>query len=139
MAIKNGIPAHIDKPCQGALLAIKDALDALNGKWKLPIIIVLMEGPRRFKDLQRTVTGITPKLLSKELKELELNELVIRTVYDTMPVAIEYSLTPYSKTLNPVIHSLSEWGIQHRKHILGKSKESKAVADSHKRIAEPAR
>src|SRR3979490_245209 len=106
MAKKKEVADPIDKACQGSLLAIKDALDALNGKWKLPIIIVLMEGPRRFKDLQRTVTGITPKLLSKELKELELNEFVKRTVYDTMPVAIEYSLTPYSKTLDPVILSL---------------------------------
>jgi DNA-binding HxlR family transcriptional regulator len=136
---KNGIPAHIDKTCQASLLAIKDALDALNGKWKLPIIIVLMEGPRRFKDIQRSVTGITPKLLSKELKELEMNQFVKRTVYDSMPVAIEYSLTPYSKTLDPVILSLKDWGVQHRQHIIGKSKEGKAAADSRKRVAESAR
>ena len=139
MARKKEAADLIDKACQGSLLAIKDALDALNGKWKLPIIIVLMEGPRRFKDLQRAVTGITPKLLSKELKELELNEFVKRTVYDSMPVAIEYSLTPYSKTLDPVILSLRDWGIQHRNHILGKCKEVKSAKEAQRRIAESVR
>jgi DNA-binding HxlR family transcriptional regulator len=126
MARKKEVPRLIDTSCQGSLKSVRDALDALSGKWKLQIIIALKEGPTRFKDLQRTVAGITPKLLSKELKELELNEIVIRTVYDSMPVAIEYSLTPYTKTLDPVILALRDWGFQHRNHILGKCREGKA-------------
>jgi len=126
MSRKKEVARLIDTSCQGSLKAVKDALDALSGKWKLPIIIALKEGPTRFKDLQRTVTGITPKLLSKELKELELNEFVVRTVYDSMPVTIEYTLTPYSKTLDPVVLALRDWGFQHRNYILGKCREGKA-------------
>ena len=126
MSREKKVPHLIDTSCQGSLRSVKDALDALSGKWKLQIIIALKEGPTRFKDLQRTVVGITPKLLSKELKELELNELVVRTVYDSMPVTIEYSLTPYSKTLDPVVLALRDWGAQHKKYIMGKCREGKA-------------
>jgi len=65
--------------------------------------------------------GLSPKMLSKELKELEINELAERTVYDTVPVSVEYKLTPYGKTLLPVLHELHAWGAKHRKRIIGKS------------------
>jgi DNA-binding HxlR family transcriptional regulator len=61
-------------------------------------------------------------MLSKELRELEINELVKRTVYDTLPVIVEYSMTPYGKTLENLIEELQTWGLQHRKRILKKSK-----------------
>ena len=64
-------------PCNRALAAVRDSLYVIGGKWKLPIIITLMEGPQRFRELQRSLEGITPKVLSKELKELELNEFEI--------------------------------------------------------------
>ena len=114
---------HSGTNCKQSLLAVKDALDALSGKWKLPIIIALSEGPKRFKELQRTVEDITPKILSKELKELELNDFVTRHVYDTMPVSVEYELTQYSHSLEEVITSLYKWGLQHRKHIYAKHKK----------------
>ncbi|MGA0555890.1 winged helix-turn-helix transcriptional regulator [Larkinella sp. VNQ87] len=103
--------------CNQHLAGVQDALYVLNGKWKLPIIIALAEGHTRFKELQRTVSGITPKLLTKELRELEINEFVIRKVYPTTPVRIEYELTPYSDTLQPIIKALSDWGKQHRARI----------------------
>lgn len=115
---------HSEAACKGRLMAVKDALDAINGKWKLPIIIALSEGPRRFKELQRTVEGITPKVLSKELKDMEMNDFVKRYVYDTTPVTVEYELTEYSDTLQEVIEALGKWGYQHRQHIMG-SKEMK--------------
>ncbi len=96
----------------------------LYGKWKLPIIIALSGGPKRFRELQRLVAGITAKVLSKELKELEMNEFVIRHVYATTPVTIEYELTEYSQTLNPVIEALRDWGVQHRERIIGQHKTS---------------
>ncbi len=111
--------------CKGRLMAVKDALDAINGKWKLPIIIALSEGPLRFKELQRTVEGITPKVLSKELKDMELNDFVKRYVYDTTPVTVEYELTEYSATLEEVISALGTWGYQHRQHIMEDSKTMK--------------
>lgn len=96
----------------------------LYGKWKLPIIIALTGSPKRFRELQRLVTGITAKVLSKELKELEMNEFVVRTVYPTTPVTIEYELTEYSQSLNTVIQALRDWGMQHRERIIGQHKTS---------------
>ncbi len=121
MTKKNGLAEH-DKhgECSRSILAVRDALDILNGKWKLPIIISLMYDDKRFKEMERDIEGITAKMLSKELKDLEINQLVKRTVYDTMPVSVEYSLTDYGKTLKKVIGELHHWGAQHRKKILGK-------------------
>ena len=108
--------------CTKALIPVRDALDILNGKWKLPIIIALSFGNRRFSELARQIPGITDKMLSKELRELEMNELVKRTVYDSVPVVVEYSMTAYGKTLEKLIEELQAWGIMHRKRILKKAK-----------------
>lgn len=121
---KRTCPNHIDsEQCARMLLPVKDALDILSGKWKLPIIISLSFGKKRFKQIQREIEGITPKMLSKELKELEMNELAERHVYDTSPVTVEYELTPYGKTLKPLIGELHTWGSKHRKRIIAKKKK----------------
>jgi DNA-binding HxlR family transcriptional regulator len=106
--------------CAKSLLPIQDALYILSGKWKLPIIVALKHGHKRFKELNREIEGITAKMLSKELKELEMNDLVTRTVYDTIPVSVEYELTNYGETLDPVIMALRDWGSKHRKRIAGR-------------------
>ena len=98
------------KECKRFMIAIRDALDVLSGKWKLPILLALTFKPHRFKELSRTV-GISPKMLAKELKELEMNQLIERTVWDTSPVTVEYSISPYGRTLKEVIDSLGRWGI----------------------------
>lgn len=103
------------------MIAVRDALDVLNGKWKLPIILALMFANYRFKELAREV-GITPKMLSKELKDLEMNQLIKRTVWDTSPVTVEYSITPYGLTLKKLIGELKEWGMQHRNRIMTKER-----------------
>ena len=108
--------------CTKAIIPVRDALDILSGKWKLPIIIALSFGNRRFSQLAKQIPGITDKMLSKELRDLEMNELVRRTVYDTVPVIVEYSMTTYGKTLEKLIEELQAWGLQHRKRILRKSK-----------------
>jgi DNA-binding HxlR family transcriptional regulator len=83
----------------------------------------LAEGPLRFKELQREIEGITARMLSKELKELEVNELISRQVYATAPVTVEYSLTEYGKSLKPVVLALYTWGERHRQRIIkGKRK-----------------
>ena len=107
--------------CAKQLLAINDALDILRGKWKIRIIGSLTFGKKRFKEMQREVQGITAKMLSKELKELEVNELVLRTVRNTTPVAVEYELTEYGKTLDSVIEELRDWGTKHRRRIIKKN------------------
>ena len=106
--------------CTKAIIPVRDALDILSGKWKLPIIIALSFGNRRFSHLAKQIPGITDKMLSKELRDLEMNELVKRTVYDTIPVVVEYSMTPYGKTLEKLISALQDWGIKHRKRIITK-------------------
>ena len=68
--------------------------------------------------MQREIPNITAKMLSKELKDLEVNQLVKRTVYDTVPVTVEYSLTKYGKSLQSVLKELGKWGTQHRKRII---------------------
>ena len=108
--------------CTKALIPVRDALDILSGKWKLPIILALQFGNRRFSELAKQEHGITDKMLSKELRELEMNELVKRTVYDSVPVVVEYSMTPYGETLEKLIEELQVWGTQHRKRIIRKGK-----------------
>ncbi|MEO5892286.1 MAG: helix-turn-helix domain-containing protein [Ferruginibacter sp.] len=108
--------------CTKAIIPVRDALDILSGKWKLPVMIALSFGNKRFSQLAKQIPGITDKMLSKELRELEMNELVKRTVYDSVPVVVEYSMTPYGKTLEKLIEELQEWGIKHRKRIINKGK-----------------
>lgn len=103
--------------CTTSLNAVGDALYAIGGKWKLRIIIALSDGNKRFTELQKRVEGISARVLSSELKELELNGFVKRKVLMEYPIVIEYELTPYSHTLGKVIQSLSEWGFQHRENI----------------------
>ncbi len=122
----SGLLIHDQETCTESLNAVRDALYVLNGKWKVLVIIALSTGPKRFKDIQRAVGGITPKVLSKELRELELNEFVERKVYDTIPVQITYELTPYSDSLKEIISSLVVWGKQHREYILKKRRLAEA-------------
>ncbi len=119
---KRKCPTHLSTAeCTKMLLPVKDALDVLSGKWKLQIILSLTFGKKRFKQIQREIPGLTPKMLSKELKELEMNELATRTVYDTLPVTVEYELTNYGKTLKPLIGELHAWGSKHRKKIIARN------------------
>lgn len=111
---------HQENECAKQLLPVRDALDMLSGKWKIPIIIALTFGNCRFKELHRQI-GITPKMLSKELKELEMHQLVKRTVYDSTPVSVTYELTPYATSLKPVINALRKWGVEHRNRLMGKN------------------
>jgi DNA-binding HxlR family transcriptional regulator len=105
--------------CMSMIRPVTDALDALNGKWKLPIIISVSLGPKRFTQISHDIPGITDRMLSKELKELEMNQLITRTVYDAFPPVVEYSITSHGKSLEKVIGELVNWGQLHRKKILG--------------------
>ena len=111
---------HDGERCVGAQDAIQDTLYVVGGKWKLVILSVLMnEGKHRFGELAREA-GISPRILSKELQELEMNKLVSRKVCNTKPVTVEYSATPYACTLKEVLDAMISWGQAHRKKIRGK-------------------
>jgi DNA-binding HxlR family transcriptional regulator len=100
------------------VLAVNDTLNVISGKWKLPIIGSLLFGKKRFKEMEKSIPKITPRMLSKELKELEINGIVSRTVYNTIPLTVEYELTDAGKKVEKLINVIVEWGIQHRKNML---------------------
>lgn len=108
---------HTESSCKRARLAIQDTLDVVGGKWKLVLISVLQNGKRKFNELSREA-GISPRILSKELQELETNGLISRTVCNTKPVTVEYDLTEYSKTLSEVVAAMHKWGVSHREKIV---------------------
>ena len=120
MAETKKIPEKTHSECLGLLRPVRDALEVINGKWKLPIIVALSFGPRRFKQISKEVHGITDKMLSKELKDLEMNKLVKRNIYDTFPPTVEYTITEHGQSLKKVINELKDWGEKHRKKIIGK-------------------
>ena len=125
-------PIHTIETCNQSIGAVRDALYVLNGKWKLPLIVALSEGPKRFKEIQRELKDITPRVLSKELRELEQNEFVTRKVFNTVPVSVIYELTEYSSCLDEVIESLRVFGMKHRERIIGENRpiESDALLQS---------
>jgi len=101
--------------------AVQDSMNVLNGKWKISIISsICCYGKRRFSDILNDVEGISNRMLSKELKELEINQLVRRTVLNTQPITVQYELTEHGDTLQTIISNLTDWGIVHRKKIVGK-------------------
>ena len=106
--------------CMAMIRPVTDAIEVLNGKWKLPILISLSFGNKRFGEMAREIPKITDRMLSKELREMEMNQLIKRTVYDSIPVVVEYSKTEYGETLDNVILELYRWGNQHRKRIIAK-------------------
>lgn len=122
-----GNEVHSPEACNASVAAVKDALYVLNGKWKLPLIVALSNGPKRFNEIQRSLDGITPKILSKELREMEMNEFVVRKVLPTIPVSVMFELTPYSKSLDNVVNELRNWGIQHRERIVKGMRKTQAV------------
>lgn len=100
------------------MVPVRDALEVFGGKWKIPIITALsFYKTCGFKELERIVEGITPKMLSKELKFLETNLLVTRKVEDTRPVTVTYSITEYGKTCESVMSELYRWGVEHRRKV----------------------
>jgi DNA-binding HxlR family transcriptional regulator len=103
--------------CRQRLIAIADALYAIGGKWKLQIIVAMLEGTNRFNELQRSVEGISSKVLAAELKDLEMNGFIRRQVSSGPPVVVEYILTGYSHSLTNVLDALYDWGSQHRVEV----------------------
>jgi len=120
MAKKNYCFVGDEDECKKAKLTIQDTLDVVGGKWKLILISILRHGKMRFRELSREA-GISPRILSKELQELEMNGLVSRTVMNTKPVTVEYALTPYSETLSELINAMHNWGKQHRERTIAET------------------
>lgn len=113
--IENGLRQNHEKEMR----AVQDSMYVLNGKWKIAIISSLCYyRTRRFSDILNDVKGISNKVLSKDLKDLELNKLVKRTILETYPVTIEYELTEHGRSLQIIIENLTKWGFSHRAQII---------------------
>ncbi|MFD0674418.1 winged helix-turn-helix transcriptional regulator [Cohnella sp. GCM10027633] len=99
-------------------IGIEECLHIIAGKWKPIILLHLqLEGTKRFSDLKRWIPGITQKMLTAQLKELEQEELIQRVAYPEVPPRVEYSITEHGRTLELILRQLNEWGVQHRKYL----------------------
>jgi DNA-binding HxlR family transcriptional regulator len=112
------------KPCKVTMKAeaenhnrltceVETTLRVIGGRWKVLIIRELMQGVKRFGELQRALHGITQKMLTEQLRELEEDGIVHREVYPQIPPKVEYSLTPLGETLKPILYAMHEWGAKH--------------------------
>lgn len=118
--MKKRLNINMSASCRTRIAAIRDTMEILSGKWKFHILGTLLQGDKmRFMDLLREVEGIGAKMLSKELQDMEMNRLVSRTVMNTKPITVEYEITEYGKTLEPIIDEIANWGIEYRKSIYG--------------------
>lgn len=121
--MKKKEPIILDIACtrDDKLIAAKDTLAILSGKWKIKLITTLnCGGALQFMEILRIMDGIGPKMLSKELQDLETNQLVTRSVTSTKPLTVKYELTPHGQTLESIINHMRIWGRTHREKIIGK-------------------
>jgi len=95
--------------------ALQDTIYVIGGKWRLPIINAICNGNKRFREIERSIPGITTRMLSRELKEMELNKIIKRTVYPNSPVLVEYESTEYCTIFGDIILEMIKWGIGHWK------------------------
>jgi DNA-binding HxlR family transcriptional regulator len=95
---------------------IQDLMEIISGKWKLPILITLFEKPYKFKELSRKLK-ISPRMLTRELQDMEMNKLITRTVCNTKPTTVEYAVTQTGLTLKKVVTQMGTWGVTYRKKM----------------------
>lgn len=112
-------PIQDQEECARSLSNVIDAMFVLNGRWKLALILCISQSSKRFTEIQKEIP-ISPKVLSNELRHLELNNFIKRKVFPTTPVTIIYEATEYCQTLKNVLCELDAWGKLHRKVITGK-------------------
>jgi DNA-binding HxlR family transcriptional regulator len=109
-----------------SLTSVREALAIIGGKWKIPILVSLACGEKRFKEIQYDMDGVSAKVLSRELKELEMNELILRSVNEETGIVM-YSATKKCKSLEKIIEGLKEWGDYHRSNIFHRSISTKSI------------
>jgi DNA-binding HxlR family transcriptional regulator len=103
------------------LCRVDDALGILVGKWKPIILLHLMKnGTQRFSELKRSMPRITQKMLTNQLRELEDEDIIHRVVYPQVPPKVEYSITDYGRSLEPILEAMHEWGTKHTVHKMEK-------------------
>ena len=101
---------HEDHPDCG----IRDVLDRIGDKWSVLVIVELASEPRRFRELQRAIDGISQRMLTLTVRRLERDGLVLRTVYPTVPAQVDYRLTEAGASLTHLVKALADWSLTHR-------------------------
>ncbi|WP_338089626.1 helix-turn-helix domain-containing protein [Nocardioides lijunqiniae] len=107
-----GQPDHPD-------CGIRDVLDRIGDTWSVLVIVELAGGPRRFRQLQRAIDGISQRMLTLTVRRLERDGLVLRTVYPTVPAQVDYRLTETGASLTHLVKALADWSLEHRADIAG--------------------
>lgn len=102
---------------------VEAALGLIGGKWKGILLYHLFEGTLRFNAIRKRLPGLTQRMLTAQLRELEADGLIVRTVFAEVPPRVEYSLSPKGRTLEPVIMALKAWGDE---HVLGQAAQQAA-------------
>lgn len=98
---------------------VEACLEVIGGKWKGVILFHLLGGTKRFNELRRLMPAVTQRMLTRQLRELESDQIVERMVYPEVPPKVEYSLTDFGKTLEPILRILQKWGTQYLDQIIG--------------------
>lgn len=104
---------------------VREVLDRVSGKWSVQILVAAAHGPIRFTELERSIEGISRRMLTLTLRNLERDGLVTRTVHPTVPPRVEYELTPVARELHETLQRLTDWAERNRVYIA----ESRAAYD----------
>ena len=97
--------------------AVREVLDRIGDKWSMLVVAALRDGPLRFGELEKTIEGISQRMLTLTLKHLVEDGLVSRTAYAEVPPRVEYEVTELGKTLVPLVIALAEWAMANRDQI----------------------
>jgi DNA-binding HxlR family transcriptional regulator len=107
------------RQCEGDIRCpVEACLEIIGGKWKGVILFHLLGGTKRFNELRRLIPGVTQRMLTRQLRELEADQIIVRTVYQEVPPKVEYSLSEFGGTLEPIIKMLKKWGMENFEKII---------------------
>jgi DNA-binding HxlR family transcriptional regulator len=98
--------------CNRLTCPVEATLTVMNGRWKVLILRELLQGVKRFGELHRALTGVTQKMLTQQLRELERDGILHRKVYPQVPPKVEYSVTPLGESLKPILKAMQAWGLR---------------------------
>lgn len=108
-------------PVKKALEAcpVEVSIAVLGGAWKMTIVKNLLDGPMRYGELRRSVGPVTPRVLTRQLRELESDAILSRTAFPEVPPRVEYALTAQGAALAPFVEALNEWGARYTREVIG--------------------
>lgn len=104
------------RECDSVRCPVEACLELIGGKWKGVVLFHLLDGTKRFNELRRLLPKITQRMLTRQLRELEHDRVVVRTTYAEIPPRVEYSLSDLGRTMEPIIRMLEKWGTNYLRH-----------------------